>query len=50
VWFEERFVAVVEAVEGVEEVDGCGGEVHDEVVYGLGDCEDCGGFGNFVVP
>ncbi len=36
-------MAVVEAVEGSDEVDGCGGEVHDEVVYCLGDGENCRG-------
>lgn len=29
---EEGFVAGVEAWEGIEKVDGCGGEVHDVVV------------------
>lgn len=36
-------MAVVEAVEGPDEVDCCGGEVHDEVVYCFGDGEDGGG-------
>lgn len=47
--FEEGFVAVVEAVEGAEKVDGCRRQVHDEVVYGFWDCEDGGGLGSLVV-
>lgn len=38
---EEGFVALVEADEGIEEGEGCGGEVHDVVVEGFGlvDCQ-----------
>ncbi len=31
---------VIEAVEGAEEINGCGREVHDEVVDGLRDGDD----------
>ncbi len=31
---------VIEAVEGAEEIDGCGREVHDEMVDGLWDGDD----------
>ncbi len=37
---EEIFVSVIEAVEGGEEVDGRGGEVHDEMGHGLGHGHD----------
>lgn len=35
-------MAAIEAVEGAYEVDGCGGQVHDEVVDCLGDGNDFG--------